>query len=265
MDEQAKYEWIESYLANTLSEEKRLRFEQEMRQDADLEAEVLLHRGISSAVNEQDEIQQLRNSVKQIIVREKGNLQKPPKRLTLSPLRLVAAVLVLIISSVVVFWYINQTPDAARLARKHIDYPASLYEPGTIRATDTGASLNPDEEKLDSLWRVIDAFYQSKNYLGALTALEGLEIMVKEKEEENSGAFYYVKGILLALDGQEQEAIITLEKVESDYVNEANWKRAMLLLSLPAERAKALALLRQIAQAKVPRSQEAKVILEQLN
>ena len=265
MDEQAKYEWIESYLANTLPEEERLRFEQEMRQDADLEAEVLLHREISTAVNQQDEIQQLRNSVKQIIVREKETLQKTPKRLMLPPLRLVAAILVLVISLVAVFWYINQTPDATRLAKLNIDYPSSLYESGAIRSSDLEGISTAQEQKLDSLWTVINSLYQNQDFSRALLVMEELVLLQDEIDQENSGSFYYAKGLLLAQNNQVEEAITTLQLVHSDYVNEANWKRAMLLLSLPSERAKALELIKQIAQDKVPRSEQARTILEQLN
>ncbi|MEO1713728.1 MAG: hypothetical protein AAFU60_10400, partial [Bacteroidota bacterium] len=230
-----------------------------------LEAEVLLHLGLSEAVNEQDEIQQLRNSVQQIILREKEIVAKPSKRLMLFPLRLVAAFLVLVISLVVVFWYINQAPDAAVLARQNIDYPTSLYESGAIRSSDPAGISTDQAQKLDSLWTEINSLYQNQDYPRALLIMEELALFEEETDQGNSGSLYYAKGLLLAQNNQVEEAIATLQQVHSDYVDEANWKRAMLLLSLPSERTKALELIRQIAQAKVPRSEQAKTILEQLN
>ncbi|MEM1220927.1 MAG: hypothetical protein AAGH79_18545, partial [Bacteroidota bacterium] len=173
-----------------------------------------------------------------------------------------AAILLLFIGGLVANWYMNTSSHATQLAEQYVDYPTSLYQPGTLRTTNPEGLSTDYEQKLDVLWTKVNVAYQKQDYAEGLQIMEELASFQREKD---SGLFPYAQGILLAQKGELQAAIVTLQKVQSEYTDEANWKRAMLLLSLPAKRAKALALLRQIAQANVPRSQQAKVILEQLD
>lgn len=267
MGNEELYEKIESYLSEQMPAEEAEAFRQELATNPELAAEVALHQSMAEAVNEDEEIEDLDHKISAIL--QKGKAKRPevsPKsRFSFRPtFRLAAAIAILVIAAIATYFYLNQVDNSPQaLYAQFIDNPSSIYEEQNLRSEDAPA-IQPVLVQLDSLWKKADQEYGEEQYQDALDVLQQIEAIEVQLFQQASSRFYYYKGILLAKDEQFLAALTAFEQVRANYTEDANWKRAVILLRLAGRQEEALSMIREISTASTPRQADALRLLERL-
>jgi len=267
MGNEELYDRIEAYLSEQMTPEDAEAFQKEIAKNPDLAAELALHQNVAEAVGEEEEIEDLDHKISLILEKGKSNNSKVTKQnqFKFHPyLRIAAAIVLLIIASVVAYFYWSTNRNSPHvLYAKFVDYPSSIYEAQNLRSEDTPV-VQPEIVQLDALWQKADEWYQKGEYQEALIVLQQVKPLEVQVFQENSSHFYYYQGILQAKTKEYPAALVSFEQVEINYTEDAKWKRALILLRLGDRREEALSMIREISSSSTPRQADAMRLLERL-
>ena len=270
MSDEKLYEKIEAYLSGNMSNEALKAFEEELEKDEQLAAEVALHRGMSNAILEEEEIDGLKEQINAVFEADRKTevLVKQLKPRSFKYLRLVAAIAILIVFGFIIYNSINTsyTPNLEALFLEELDLPKAIPTTEIIR------SINENKPKEDSiqreiqnLWTATNQNYQERDYENALGRLDQLASIETEYFDSISSSLFYFRGIVQLQREAYTEAVIDLENVRLDYIEEAKWKRALILLTKLDRKEEAVLLLEEIKDNGFLRKDDAIEIFQKLN
>lgn len=264
MIEEQLYEQIEAYLEGKMSRDELESFEQRMQQDAILASKVKIHKELSLAIPEVEEIDQLKGKLKHIINQSKEQENVPPKNNKYSSSILIALVL-LLATAIGLYYYFNQeVTEPQQLYQAYVDFPSQVYEPDEVRSTD--ATNSESEQTLDSLWRLANRHYEGKQIDELVAVLQQITIVEQTLYQSNTSQFYYVQGLASLKQNQPLQAIQSFDQVQINFTEDALWKKAMALLLLDEGQEEAKLILNNIrASASHPKRNEARKVLNQMN
>ena len=271
MDKEQHYEKIEDYLSGNLPGEEAAAFNKKMAADPELAAEVALHRGLAEAIDEEEEFADLEQKISAVFKKERteaARSREVVRRPLFTPIvwRIAASIALLILATLAAYYYVGQPSDSLEsLVAENIAYPASIYDKSGLRSGQQPAEPSSDwAARLDSLWEAADRAYQRGAYSTALGILEKAEALEIQGFQQARSRFHFYIGILQARTGDYEEALLSFEKVTTSYTEEAEWKKALILLSMEGRREEAQAVLQQISTSNTPRQKDALNLLERL-
>lgn len=268
MGNEELYDKIEAYLSKQMTPEEVAAFRKELETNPDLAAELALHQGMAEAMQEEEELEDLGKKMSAIIKKKGVNTAETSKknRFTLSlSFRSAAAVTLLILAALAAYFYFKSNPSTTQeLYAQFIDYPASIYEEQVLRTGDP-SSLEPTVARLDSLWKKADQQYQEENIEEALALLVEIETLEMIAYPQASSRLYFYRGIMQAKAELFSAAVASLEQVKTNYTEEANWKKALLLLHMENRREEAVSIIRSISTSSSPRKEDALKLLDTLS
>jgi tetratricopeptide (TPR) repeat protein len=201
MDEQTKYERIESYLAGTMVPAERLQFEQELTADSSLADELELHRQLQGSLRG-EKIHEFRAVLQAVDKQWQKPAGKPNRsqrlRLLFRPALAVAAAVALLL----IAWQLfspNGRPDASE------QLFAAYFEPYQMVLNQRSAAELPERA---GLLNTAIKQYAEGQFADAAIAFRQLE-----QSEPGNIAFQFYQALALLASGQADEAIPILENV----------------------------------------------------
>ncbi len=238
---------IEAYLNDELAENERNDFENHLKLDADLAAEVALHKQIRAFVKE-NEVQNLKSQVKDwlkddahVFVATEMKVIKKPFFSMNNIARIAAAVA--IVSGIGWFYFSNKTPEmTAEVAQNQYFTELLAQNPGTLQGTDDRSTWTQAfrEKQFDKVIEIlekgIDKTTEEVYYLGLAYSAKG----------------NYPKAI---------EQFSTKIVHDSVYAEKANWAIALIYLK-QNNKTEAKVLLEKIAKSDSEFSEKAKELLK---
>lgn len=269
MDDEKLYEEIEKYLSGQMPTEEEKTFKARIETDNQLAAEVLLHQGMVDAIQEKEEIIDLKDKIGGIF---EANSQKEYSVKKLKPtknyfLRIAATVVLLLTFGFLILYYINSSSafNIDQVFADKIDYPQSIDVSSGSRASVSGdADQDSIQQLLENLWFEADQQYQADAFPKALNTLNQVAELETIFFSKTSSDLHYHRAIVYMQLSNFPDAIKDLEKVESDYTEEAKWKRSLILLAKMEQQEKAIRLLKEIATNGLLRKDAAATLLDQL-
>lgn len=250
VEDQELHEYIEAYLAKSLSKEEIHQFEERLRLDPGFAEEFNLHKRL------QEEYSASRLNEFRDLLREEAGKKSKGKVVGFSLRRsLSIAATVLIMLSVAVYFFTNRSLSGEQLYSQFMDQPSFSFSGEVKRGEDSLTSI-----AIQNLMQRVEQFYDQKNYTEALAVLNSVDLSQFQGSED---LINLRLGLLYLLTDDPNNAITYFDKL-NEMSEAARWYKSMALLRL--ERTSEVpALLRPLTQFENPKKEAAEKILRKLN
>ncbi len=201
MTDEKKYELIERYLAEELSEAERADFENQLKVNADLREEVSLHQQVTETLRG-EKVHELRDVIKEVDEKWASNKPKENAKVVSFPFRKIAALAAAVLALVLAYQFLSPKNTSSEALF------ADNFEPYKMILNQRSLIPNPETEWMASEVKKAVAAYQAKDYAEASTLFQALS-----KETPDADAFQiYAANSELSL-GHSDEAIVILNKL----------------------------------------------------
>ena len=250
MEEQELYEYIEAYLAKSLSSVEIEQFEARLRTDEDFAEEFRLHKRLH------EEYSSTRINEFRDLLREEAGKKSQGKVVGFDLRRsLSIAATVILMLSVAVYFFTNRSLSGEQLYSEFMDQPSFAFNGEVERGEDSLTSTT-----IQNLMQRVEQFYDQKNYTEALAVLNSVDVSQFQGSED---LINLRMGILYLLTDDPNNAISHFDKL-NEMSEAVRWYKSMALLRL--ERTSEVpVLLRPLTQFENPKKEAAEEILKKLN
>jgi tetratricopeptide (TPR) repeat protein len=201
MDEQTKYERIESYLAGTMAPVERLQFEQELAADSSLANEVELHEQLQSSLRG-EKIHKFRAALQAVDTHWQNPAGKPARNRRLRRLFRPALAVAAAVALLLIAWQLFSPHGRPDVSAQQF---AAYFEPYQMVLSQRSAAELPERAALLNL--------AIKQYAEGQFAEAAIAFRQLEQGEPGNIAFRFYRALALLASGQADEAIPVFETV----------------------------------------------------
>lgn len=276
MDEKI-FDKIEKYIGGNLDQAELDAFENQMKADKSLAAEVNLHRGIQNAMTEKKVIDFEKNigaafkEAKEEMATAPNNSTKESGGSIFSMKRLlsIAATFLLIAAVGLAIYNLNDSSviNYAGVFEKNISYPTFMSGDILNTAATRGEENIDLENQIKQTWNSAQTTFENGNYEQTLQSLNAIQNLDNNFQTIAVFKYNYYRGITHLRLGQAQEAYDAFAEVNMNDANfgfESYFNKALAALLIPEKRTEAIEIFETLAESNHPKSKAAAAILLQL-
>lgn len=276
MDEKI-FDKIEKYIDGSLDQAELDAFENEMKVDKSLAAEVKLHRGMQNAMTEKNVIDFEKNigaafkEAKEEMATASNNSKNESGGSVFSIKRLlsIAATFLLIAAAGLAIYNLNDssTVNYTGIFEKNISYPTAMSGDILNTAATRGEENVDLENQIKQTWIKAQTDFENGNYEQTLKSLETIQTLDNNFQTIAVFKYNYYKGITHLRLGEAQKAYDAFAKVnlnEEAFGFESYFNKALAALLIPNKRTEAIEIFETLAESNHPKSKAAAAILKQL-